>query len=241
MHKPQAIGFQQGVLRILVVVLALFSAAPRLHSNTLTIVGQDLPSPLPVAGKKIAFIFDDGPLPGLTTQVLDSLKRTGMRATFSVVGKNVEANPDIARRIIAEGHEIANQTWSHASLDTLSDEQILSEIQATEDVIYKTTGVHTRFFRPPDGSLTVHAADLIRSQGYEILQPTLDSGDWRIPAAGEVTRVILNGVTPGTVVLAHDSFPKSVAEIPTILDELTRRGFKSFTVSELRSQIYALE
>lgn len=200
------------------------------------VIGEDLPAPLPVHGKKIAFVFDDGPLPGNTATILDSLKKNGMKATFSVVGKNVQANPDLARRIIAEGHELANQTWSHPDLSVLSQEEILAELHRTNEIIFHTTGVHARYFRPPDGKLPDETGVLIRSEGYEILRPTLDSGDWRGPAPGVIRKTILDGVTPGAIILAHDSFPKSVAEMPGIFEELSKRGYKSCTVSELVAQ-----
>ncbi|MEI8311545.1 MAG: polysaccharide deacetylase family protein [Verrucomicrobiota bacterium] len=197
------------------------------------VIGDDLPPPLPVAGRKIAMIFDDGPLPGSTATLLDSLKKNGMKATFSVVGKNVQANRDLARRIVAEGNELANQTWSHPDFSTLSREQILDEVHHAEAVIYEVTGVHTRYFRPPDGKLSAEITELIKSEGYLILMPTFDSGDWRSPPPGVVSKAILDGVTPGAIILAHDSFPKSVAEMPGIFEELSKRGFHSFTVSEL--------
>ena len=203
------------------------------------VIGDDLPEALPVAGRKIAMVFDDGPIPGATATILDSLKKHGMRATFSVVGKNVKANPDLARRIIAEGHELANQTWSHADFSTLSQEQILEEVRRGEAAIFETTGVHARYFRPPDGKLSAEISELIRSEGYQILLPTFDSGDWRAPSPGVVRKAILDGVTPGAIILAHDSFPKSVAEMPGILEELSKRGFRSLTVSELTLEAVA--
>lgn len=203
------------------------------------VIGDDLPPALPVPGKKIAMIFDDGPIPGATTTILDALKKEGMRATFSLVGKNVKANPELARRIVAEGHEIANETWSHADFSNLSQEQILDEVRRGEEIISKTTGVHTKYFRPPNGMLPVEISEAIRAEGYQILLPTFDSGDWRDPAPGVVRKVILDGVTPGAIILAHDSFPKSVAEMPGILEELSKRGFRSFTISELTREAVA--
>lgn len=203
------------------------------------VIGGDLPLPLPVAGRKIALIFDDGPISGNTATILDALKKFGMKATFSVVGKNVRSNPELARRIVAEGHELANQTWSHPEFSALSQEQILAELHQADEVIFRTTGVHARYFRPPDGKLSEENTELIKAEGYEVLQPTFDSGDWRSPPPGAVRKAILDGVTPGAIILAHDSFPRSVAEMPGILEELSKRGFRSFTVTELKSEAFA--
>jgi len=203
------------------------------------VIGEDLPPALPIAGRKIAIIYDDGPIAGNTNVLLDSLKKNGMRATFSVVGKQVAANPDLARRIVAEGHEMANQLWSHPDLSKLNIEQVLAELRQTEQVIFSTTGVHARYFRPPDGNLPPEIAEAVKAEGYLILMPTFDSGDWRNPPPGLVRKAILDGVTPGAIILAHDSFPKSVAEMPEILEELSKRGYQSFTVSELLMEAVA--
>lgn len=205
------------------------------RSQHVEVVAKDLPEPVPVAGRDIALIFDDGPLSSTTPQLLDLLKKFGMHATFSVVGKNVEAFPDIAKRIIAEGHEIANQTYSHPDPELVSHEDFLAEVDRAQEVIRKITGVSPVFFCPPEGELPGDLLQLVRSKGYLILDPTLDSGDWRSPPAGEVSRLVLEGVTPGAVILFHDSFPKSVAEMPGIFENLVQRGYRSLTLSELRS------
>ena len=69
-----------------------------------------------------------------------------------------------------------------------------------------------------------------------VLMHSFDSGDWRKPASGEVTRLILTGITPGAIISLHESFPESVAEMPRIIETLSKRGFQSFTVSELKSK-----
>ena len=220
----------------LLVLLSVFCCSGQ---DTSVVIGEDLPPPLPIAGRKIAIIYDDGPIAGHTAVILDSLKKNGMRATFSVVGKHVAANPDLARRIVAEGHELANQLWSHPDLSKLSIEQVLSELRQTEQVIFSTTGAHARYFRPPDGQLPHDIGEAVKAEGYLILMPTFDSGDWRNPPPGLVRKAILDGVTPGAIILAHDSFPKSVAEMPGILDELSKRGYQSFTVTELLMEAVA--
>ena len=224
-------------LSVLILLIPLGSHG----KEGLVVIGEDLPPPLSVAGKKIAMIFDDGPLPGSTATILDSLKKNEMKATFSVVGKTVKANPDLARRIVAEGHELANETWSHPDISALSQEQILAEVRQAEEMIIRATGVHARYFRPPDGKLSAEAAELIKAEGYEVLMPTFDSGDWRSPPPGAVSKAILDGVTPGAIILAHESFPKSVAEMPGILEELSKRGFRLFTVTGLKSQASELK
>lgn len=225
------------IVRILPVAVLLAGAGISCCSATEGgIVVGDMPPPaFPISGKWIALVFDDGPLPGNTEKVLDALKMTGMRATFSVVGLNVEARPDLTWRIVEEGHELANQTWSHKDLTGLTREEILQEIQKAKDKIYDVTGVRPQYVRPPFGAITPTISEWIEAGGYKVLEPTLDSGDWRDPSPALLRKTILDGVTPGSVILLHDSFPKSVAELPGILEELSKRGFTSIPFSELKS------
>ena len=199
------------------------------------VIAQDLPQPIPVERNAVAFVIEDGPLPQTTPLLLDALKKLGMKATFAVTGKNVLANPDIARRIVAEGHELANHTFSHPDLAGLNPDDFVRDLRAAEQAIMRVTGVRPRYFRATDGELSVSLRGEVRNEGYEVLEYTLDSGDWRNPPPGTVSRVILMGVTPGSVILTHDSFPKSVKEMPAVFELLVKRGFLLCTVSQLRS------
>lgn len=203
------------------------------RSQHAEVVAKDLP--VPVEGREIALVFDDGPFTSTTPQLLDLLKKFGMHATFSVVGRNVETHPELAKRMASEGHEIANQTYSHLDPGPMIHGDFLAEVDRAQEIIRKTTGLSPVYFRPPEGDLPDDLLQLVLAKGYLILEPTLDSGDWRSPPAGEVSRVVLEGVTPGAVILFHDSFPKSVAEMPVIFESLVQRGFRSVTLSELRS------
>ena len=195
-----------------------------------------LQSPLPVPGKEIALVFDDGPTPWSTPIILENLKKLRIRATFSLVGKNVSTYPELAKRIVADGHEVANRTWSNLELTGMTPEQIRSEIKADFDIIYKITGVKPRFFRPPGSKTNPEIEDIASSAGMTVLMHSLDSGDWRNPPDGTVKRVVLTGVTPCAIILAHESFPKFIKELPAILEGLSTSGYQLLTVSELQSK-----
>lgn len=197
--------------------------------------GQDLPQPFPDDGKKIAFVFEDGPLPHTTPVLLDALKKLGMKATFAVAGENVESNPGLARRIVAEGHELANHTYSLPDLKRLSLGDIVREIHAAEEAIMRVTGVKPKYFRATNGELSESLRDVVQKEGYEVLDSTLDSGDWRNPSSEKLMRTILTGVKPGSVILAHDSFPTTVREMPAVFNALVKRGFLLCTASELHA------
>ena len=197
---------------------------------------QELSPPVPAGGKEIAFVFEDGPLPQTTPLLLDALKKLGMKATFAVTGENVEANPGLACRIVAEGHELANHTYSLPDLKRLSPADFAREIRQTDETIVRVTGVKPRFFRSTNGELDESLRGLVQNEGYEVLDCTLDSGDWRKPSAEKLARTILAGAAPGSVVLAHDSFPKSVKAMPAVFDALASRGFILCTASKLHPQ-----
>jgi peptidoglycan-N-acetylglucosamine deacetylase len=189
--------------------------------------------PPPLAGKQIAFVFEDGPLPQNTPLLLDALKKLGMKATFAVTGENVEFNPGLARRIVAEGHELANHTYSRPDLKRISPADLIREIQSADEAIVRVTGVKPRFFRATNGELDESLREVVQKEGYEVLGSTLDSGDWRNPSQEKLTRTILAGAKPGDVILAHDSFPKAVRAMPSIFDALAKRGFVLCTASTL--------
>lgn len=182
----------------------------------------------------IAMTFDDGPHPQNTPRLLDMLKARNIKATFYVIGENVERYPDIARRIVAEGHEIANHTWTHANLTKLSDAALRRELDQTRDAIVSATGVKPRTMRPPYGALRQTQRELIfREYGYPTIMWAVDPQDWKRPGVSVVTSRILNSTSNGAIVLAHDLHKPTIDAMPGTFDGLLRKGFKFVTVSQL--------
>lgn len=194
---------------------------------------QDFSQPPGTEGREIAFVFEDGPLPQTTALLLDALKRLGMKATFAVTGENVEFNPGLARRIVAEGHELANHTYSLPNLKHVSPADLVREIRAADEAIVRVTGVKPRYFRATNGELSESLRSVVEGEGYEVLDSTLDSGDWRNPSPEKLMRGILAGAKPGSVILAHESFPKSAKSMPAVFDALVKRDFVLCTASTL--------
>lgn len=197
------------------------------------ILAPEFPQPVPAQSNRIAFVFEDGPSPYVTPLLLDALKKHGMKATFAVSGQNLEFNPGLARRIVTEGHEIANHTYSLPDLKRLSPPDIVREIRAAEEAIVRVAGVKPTYFRATNGELDESLRALVQQEGYQVLDSTLDSGDWRNPSQAKLMRTILDGAKPGSVVLAHESFQKSAKQMPAVFDALVKRGYVLCTVSEL--------
>ncbi|MFF0308040.1 polysaccharide deacetylase family protein [Streptosporangium sp. NPDC004379] len=182
--------------------------------------------------KCVALTYDDGP-GHHTAKLLDILARYHARATFFLVGKMVLANADGAlRRMVRDGHELGNHTWSHPQLTAMSEGAVRAELTRTQKVIERRTGVRATLMRPPYGATDKRVAAVARHMGLAQVLWSVDTLDWR----DRVTPVVARRATaikPGSIVLMHDIHRTTVEAAPRILKELTRRGFAFVTVSEL--------
>lgn len=193
--------------------------------------------------KYVAITFDDGPDPVYTDEILDILEEKNVHATFFLIGKNVEQYPDIARRIVNEGHSIGNHTYSHRSLIPLSAAATREEIKKAEEAIRKATGVRTTLFRPPRGVYSSYARRFLKDERYTIVLWDVSAMDWvELPPESIVSNVV-NHVKPGSIILFHDSGDlvgfkggdrtNTVRALPVVIDELKARGYEFVTVDHM--------
>src|ERR1051325_7377510 len=174
-----------------------------------------------VDGPYIALTFDDGPAAALTPKLLDLLAAKHLKATFFVVGQNAADHPDILKRAVREGHEIANHSWSHPNLGKMSDEAVRRELQKTDDAITAAIGKRPTLMRPPYGSLTPRQKRWIHEEfGYRIILWDVDPLDWKRPGPTVVTSRILKETHAGSIVLAHDIHPPTIEAMPATFDQL---------------------
>ena len=186
------------------------------------------------SGKYIALTFDDGPVSSNTTRLLDMLKRRNVKATFYVLGNRIQNNQSLVRRMVAEGHEIGNHTWTHGKLTAMSDTKVRWELDKTRDAIVAATGVKPRTMRPPYGALSTRQRGMIfREYGYPTILWDVDPEDWKKPGVSVVRNRILSGTKNGSIILLHDLHSSSVDAVPSTVDALLRRGYKFVTVSQL--------
>lgn len=187
-----------------------------------------------VEGPYIAMTFDDGPDESLTPRLLDLLATHRIKATFFVVGQNAADHPDIVRRAAREGHEIANHSWSHPNLGKMSDESVRQELRRTDKAIHAAIGTRPALLRPPYGSMNARQKRWIHDEfGYRIILWDVDPLDWKRPGPSVVCNRILKETRDGSIVLAHDIHPPTIAAMPATFDQLLAKGFKFVTVSEL--------
>ena len=187
-----------------------------------------------VDGPYIAMTFDDGPSQKLTPKLLDLLAAHHIKATFFVIGQNVEEHPEIVARAAREGHEIGNHSWSHPNLAKMSDDGVRRELQKTDDAIQKAIGSRPTLLRPPYGSITSREKKWINDEfGYKIILWDVDPNDWKRPGPAIVRDRILKLTRAGSIVLSHDIHPGTIEAMPSTFDQLEAKGFKFVTVSEL--------
>ncbi|MFQ3578145.1 MAG: polysaccharide deacetylase family protein [Verrucomicrobiia bacterium] len=182
----------------------------------------------------IALTFDDGPHPVHTPKLLDTLGRERVKATFFVLGRLVEQYPEVARRIVREGHEIANHTWSHPNLAKMSDAAVERELTRTSAAIFKATGVRPTSMRPPFGAFTQRQRSWVKSHlDLYCIMWSVDPLDWKIRNAESVRSKLVGGAHNGAILLAHDIHPTTVQAMPGTIRQLKDRGFQFKTVAEL--------
>jgi uncharacterized protein with LGFP repeats len=185
----------------------------------------------------VALTFDDGPSPQWTYQVLDILRAHGVKATFFLLGGNVAAHPEVARRIVAEGNLIGNHTYSHPNLDLLSTAAQASEIDRTTQAIGAATGVRPCFFRGPGGSH--HGASvqqLAWDRGMTIAGWSKDTLDWTTPlqlSPAFSDTIVARATLPlaaHPTILMHDGSPgnyrqNTVNAVDRIISFYASRGY----------------
>jgi len=186
--------------------------------------------------KMIALTVDDGPWPKTTLQMLDIFKANNVKVTFFWVGNAVQANPEIAKQVLAEGHAIGNHTWHHW-YKRMDEATAKKEIDRTSDLIYKTTGVKTTLFQPPGGFLNNGLAAYAKSQKYSVIMWSLTSADTDPRAKPQAfVNNVLKGAKPGAIVLMHDGGgdrSRTVQALPQIITGLKQQGYKFVTIPEL--------
>ncbi|MEH1925966.1 MAG: polysaccharide deacetylase family protein [Nostoc sp.] len=186
--------------------------------------------------KVIALGIDDGPWPKTTLEMLDILKQNDVKVTFFWVGQALQANPDLAKREVAEGHAIGNHTWHHW-YRRMDEATAKSEIDRTADLIYKTTGVKTALFRPPGGVLNNGLAAYAKSQKDAVIMWSLTSADTDPHAKPQAfVNNVLKGAKPGSIVLMHDGGGdrhRTIEALPQIISGLKEQGYRFVTIPEL--------
>jgi peptidoglycan-N-acetylglucosamine deacetylase len=194
-------------------------------------------APVPGAEKVIALTFDDGPWPETTEKILATLKQEKIKATFYMIGQPLKSFPEIGKKVLADGHVIANHTLHHW-YKQMSPLVAQREIEDTSKIIKEVLNVETAYFRPPGGMLTNGLVAYALKHNQSVNMWSVDSGDShpRRPSPEAMLKTILDGATPGGIVLMHDgggSHDNTAKAVPQIIAKLRAQGYKFVTVPEL--------
>lgn len=178
----------------------------------------------------VALTFDDGPSKYWTEGLLDGLKERNVKATFFLIGANVEGNEALVERMVAEGHLIGNHTYSHVQLTTVSDEEACREIDEANEVLSAAVGEGIHYIRPPFGSWQEDLDSLVDMQ---VVLWSVDPQDWKVQNVDAIVQKVLRDVEDGDIILLHDVYKESVEAALQIIDELQKRGYEFVRVDEL--------
>lgn len=180
--------------------------------------------------RQVALTFDDGPSRLTTPVVLDLLKKYKAKATFFVLGQNIAGNEDILKRMIEEGHEIANHTWSHPNLTRITADQVKQEIELTQSAIEEVIGHRPTFMRPPYGAVN---ASVAAAAGLASIYWNVDTQDWSNRDPHLILSQVKAYTNPGAIILMHDIHQTTVDGLEPVLHYLTEQQYSLVTTTEL--------
>lgn len=220
----------------LLVVMGLVVGLGKLsRSWTYQLFGELYPR-VETSEKVVALTFDDGPKPGQTEAILDILKRHEVRASFFMVGRRIERHPELAARVLAEGHQLGNHSYSHRRLVLKSPSYVQGEIDKT-DALLRGLGVKGEIlFRAPYGKKLVVLPWLLSRSGRKHITFDVVSRDDETQDVALLTSRVMESVRPGSIILFHDGGqdkPGTVQAVDLVLGKLKAEGYRFVTVAEL--------
>ena len=182
------------------------------------------------SGKKVALTFDDGPSANVTPQILNTLKKHQVKATFFVLGQRVEKYPNIAKQIADDGHQIAGHSWNHRDLSKLDIPTVEADLKKTNDMIQQVTGVVPTVYRPPYGAINNSMRNQIQ------LSPilwTVDTLDWKHHNPSQTLQSVKSGTKPGAIIIMHDIHQATATALEDVIQYLKSQGYTFVTIDEL--------
>ena len=179
--------------------------------------------------KLVAFTFDDGPSYN-TIKIVNTLVKYDSKATFFLVGNQIEKYAKTMDVLVKNGMDIGNHTYSHKELTKLRDKEILKEIDLTNEVIYNKTGIKPMFLRPSYGAMNKRIKKL---STMPIIIWNIDTLDWKYHNSNKIKDKILKYVSDGDIILMHDTYVATLNAVEMVIPELKKQGYKIVSVSEL--------
>lgn len=186
--------------------------------------------PVSASARYAVLTFDDGPSGKYTRRLLDGLREREVKATFLLCGYRIRQYPQEAERILLEGHEVGNHGFSHKNMQLLSHRDIAREIMDTQALLGNAP---VSFLRPPGGCCSEAVCSIAKARKLALLGWSVDPRDWDTKDAAQIRAAVTEQVHDGDIILLHDMSDSSVDAALGIIDDLTARGFRFVTASQL--------
>lgn len=204
-----------------------------------------IPGNLHVARPKlIALTFDDGPYPVFTPLLLDELHALHVPATFFLIGRDAEQWPELTKRILADGNEIADHTYSHPDLDHENADEVREEITHGRNSLWRIAADPSErtLMRPPHGRFTLATLKAAQSLDYDVVLWTDDTGDWKTVTPQQIESHMERYATTPEIVLLHSGKLSTVEAMPDVIARFRRAGYTFVTAGEMIRRVapYAL-
>lgn len=181
----------------------------------------------------VALTFDDGPSGRYTRRLLEGLRERQVQATFFLCGYRMEQYPDLAAQILSGGHEIGNHGYSHGRMSDMDEQTLNRELERTDEILRRQTGMTASLLRPPGGSACQKVVQAARAHGVSLVTWSVDPMDWATKDRTLVVKRVMKQVKDGDIILLHDMSDSSVDAALEIIDQLTAQGYRFKTVSQL--------
>lgn len=215
-----------GIFWLFFTIAGSFNITWNYHLNAINKVA--------ISEKKIVLSFDDGPHAIYTPQILELLKKYNATATFFCIGKHVEQHPEIVKKIVSEGHLIGNHTYSHSNyFDFYSSKKVIAELKKTDDLVKTITGKKLNFFRPPFGVTNPAIAKAIHHTKHQVIGWNVRSLDTVIKNKNKCVNRVIRKITPGAIVLLHDSHENSIYILEQLLIFLQDNNYQTVSLETL--------
>lgn len=183
--------------------------------------------------KVLSISFDASWGADKTIAILDILDRYDVKTTFFLVGGWVDKYPEMVEEIFARGHEIGNHSNTHPHMSQLSESDIREELRIMSDKVEKLTGVRPTLFRPPYGDYNDRVVLVSRAEGYECVQWSIDSLDWKDRGTEDIIKQCTHRVDNGDIVLFHNDSNDIVNALPSVIEHYQGLGYTIIPVGEL--------
>lgn len=197
--------------------------------------GDSVPAAMPLewedTPKYVALTFDDGPRRKTTSALLDGLMERDAKASFFLIGEQIEGNRDLVVRMAEEGHQVGNHSWSHQNLKKLSPEAAAREVNRTDQLLQEILGEGVYWLRPPYGTPNPE-----ETLDVPLVRWNVDPRDWESRDADAVYQHVLTHTEPGSIILLHDIYESSVDAALRLVDDLQAEGYRFVTVAELLAE-----